>query len=557
MKILPPAQQQLTQAQHLYQQRRYREAEALLAQLLAGDPDNREALEMGVMLSLQRGNGHQATGYLQRLVSLYPSEPLYCDRLATLLERQGMGDEACGCYERLLSREPGMVASRFNFAGLLRRLGHNTAALQAYQCCLDGGIDKAEEVLGNMGSILTDLHRDREAEEAFSEALARLPSHVPALYNLALLRQEQGNWRGARELYRRVLEIQPGHPEALARLAEGSNATEDASPLLQQISAALDNADTPVAARESLAYGRGKLLDDRGEFSAAFTAYAEANALSRLRVGPYDHSEQAALVDKLIAAYDGDLSSGTAPVSMEPLVFICGMFRSGSTLLEQMLGSHPGMTAGGEIDFFQRRVPLGLLLEYPAPSIREAVGADYMNTLRTTFGTLAVSNKRPDNFLYLGLLNRLFPNARVLATRRQPLDNALSVFFQQLDGRFTYANELRDISHYMHQQQRLMAAWDKRFGNRIMALDYEQLVAQPRDTLAAVLDFLGLPWDERCLDYHKLANRVRTASVAQVRQPLYTRACNRWLNYREQLQPLLDEFNGLQKAPRADLHDRS
>lgn len=538
------AQQQLTQARQLYQQQRYADAALLLERLLADEPASREALELGVMLTLQRGEGHQAIDYLQRLVALYPREPLYCDRLATLLERQGMYQEACGCYEKLLMLEPKLAASRFNFAGLLRRAGRREEALQAYQTCLDAGINGAEEVLSNMGSILTDLHRDQEAEGAFNRALALLPDHVPALYNLALLRQEQGNWPGARDLYRQVVGLQPDHPEALARLAEGSSAAEDVGPLLQQISAVLDKPDTPVAARESLAYGRGKLLDDRGEFGSAFAAYTEANALSRQRVGPYGRGEHTALVDSLVSAYDRDLGAGFEPVSTEPLVFICGMFRSGSTLLEQMLGSHPLMIAGGEIDFFQRRVPLDLLLAYPAQPARQGLGADYVDYLMTTFGSLAVSNKRPDNFLYLGLLNRLFPNARILATRRQPLDNALSVFFQQLDGRFTYANDLGDIGHYLRQQRRLMAAWGERFGDRILTLDYEQLVEQPRGTLTQALEFLGLGWDERCLDYHKLANRVRTASVAQVRQPLYTRACNRWLNYRDELEPMLTELHG-------------
>jgi hypothetical protein len=221
------------------------------------------------------------------------------------------------------------------------------------------------------------------------------------------------------------------------------------------------------------------------------------------------------------------------------------MFRSGSTLLEQMLAAHPALTSGGELSFFQRNAPLPVVLGGAEPARWQALGASYERYLEDTFGSTRVINKRPDNFLYLGLIHSLFPNARILLTRRQPLDNCLSVYFQQLDDRFTYANDLLDSGHYFLQHRRLMACWQERFGHRITTVDYEQLVTQPRTTLEPVLENLQLGWDDACLEFHTLGNRVRTASVTQVRQPLYAHACGRWRNYAQQLQPLRDYLAGL------------
>jgi hypothetical protein len=214
------------------------------------------------------------------------------------------------------------------------------------------------------------------------------------------------------------------------------------------------------------------------------------------------------------------------------------MFRSGSTLLEQMLAAHPAITAGGELDYFPSQVPLQALAG-PMPVASAALAAGYRQMLAATFpGAGSVTNKRPDNFFYLGLILSLFPHARVLYTRRHPLDNCLSVFFQQLGPGFRYANDLLDIGHFYLQQQRLLEHWQRVFPESILVVNYEELVSAPREQLGQVLNFLGLPWDDGCLEFDRVRNRVRTASVTQVREGLYTRACERWRNYAEQLAPL-------------------
>ncbi len=184
------------------------------------------------------------------------------------------------------------------------------------------------------------------------------------------------------------------------------------------------------------------------------------------------------------------------------------MFRSGTTLIEQVLGSHPAITTGGELPYFARRVGADIV-PYPdalagvAPAVLQALGRGYLDYLHEAFpGAARVTDKRPDNFLYLGLIKALFPRARIVHASRNVLDNALSLWFQNLDARFNYANSLRHIVHYNAQQQRLMAHWGTLFGADILDVSYDRFVADQRAQTARLLDFCGLDWTDAALDFH-------------------------------------------------------
>ncbi len=456
-----------------------------------------------------------------------------------LLERSGQRGEALACYEQFLREHPGETVSRYNYACVLRRAGRNEDALAQFRRTLDEQISDPQEVLATMAAILADLQRHMEARRALEQSLALDPDFRPALYNLALLEEEEGNPAQARTCLRRILARSPNDPAALARLAHGQRIADPADPLPGQLERALVAARGDLVAEEELRYALGKLQDDLGQYAEAFAHYAAGNLLSRQRSGPYDREGQEQLVAALKQRFsDSPVDPGGAE-AFSP-VFICGMFRSGSTLLEQMLAAHPAITAGGELEFFPSRVPLDALAGSVAAE-STALAGGYRQTLAETFpGVEVVTNKRPDNFLYLGLILRLFPNARVLYTSRQPLDNCLSVYFQQLGPRFRYANDLLDIGHYYLQQQRLLEHWQQLFPENILLLEYEQLVRAPREQLAQALGFLGLPWNDGCLEFDRVRNRVRTASVTQVREGLYTRSCERWHNYAQQLAPLAE-----------------
>ena len=458
-------------------------------------------------------------------------------RVAAGLEQAGRHAEAESAYRRYIAGEPQDPVARYNFACFLRRRGRLEEALEAHQAALDLRIERPEEVLSNMAVIQAELRRDAAAKLLLERALAANPAHVPALYNLALHHEEYGDLPRALTLYRQVLALNPAWYDALVRIAHAETVAEADGEIVRRLRRALRRSDLKTLARESLHFALGKALDDCGRYEEAFAQYAAGNAVSRLRLVRYDRYAIEQGVDKLIESFDTARIASATPVSDSRLVFVTGMFRSGSTLFEQVLAAHPRVTAGGEIEYLMR-VPISL-----DPADWETLGRGYLEYLKRRFpGSDVVTNKRPDAFGLLGMLKAIYPNARFVNTVRDPRDTALSIWFQQFDDRLGYAADLADIAHHYRQYRRLMAHWKGLFGDSIFDADYDAYVQDPRGVTERLLAFAGLEWHDGCLDFHLNANRVRTASVAQVRQPLYRKSSGRWRNYERQLEPLNLDF---------------
>jgi tetratricopeptide (TPR) repeat protein len=472
---------------------------------------------------------------------------------AMQFERLGRFDEAEAAYVRLLARWPALPECWFNLAVLQRRARRYEAALASYRQALDRGVTQPEEAHLNRGVIYSDcLRLDDEAEAELRAALALNPAYVPALLNLGNLCEDLGRRDEAGALYERALALDPGCHAALARLAGLRTATTPDPAMVTRLRQALSRPGLAAADQAVLGFALGAALDKAGQYEAAFAAYDEANRQSRASAGPagvhYDRLRQERLVDALIATFDRPQPGRTPAVASPRPVFVCGMFRSGSTLVEQLLAGHPQVTAGGELDLvpaLARRelAPFPAAMAGVSEQRLAQLARDYLATLARLYpGAEVVVDKRPDNFLYVGLIKRLFPDARIVHTRRDPLDNCLSVYFLHLDHSMPYALDLRDIGHYYRQYRRLMAHWRQVYGDDILDLDYDRLVREPQAVVAGLLDFCGLDWNDACLSFPARGNAVKTASVWQVRQPLYQHASGRARHYAGQLGPLAAEL---------------
>ena len=469
-------------------------------------------------------------------------------REARLMEQAGRLADAVDAYERLLGRAPNLPNSWYNLARLQRRVARPEAALGSYQRALDLGIAEPEEVRLNRGVIFSDdLRRPDQAEGELKAALAINPAYLPALLNLANLAEDRGRRQEALDLYERTLALDPRCWLALARCAGLKRLASADDPLIARLKGALADPGPSPEDRADLGFALGMAMDSCGAYDAAFAAYAEANTVSRESGGvrpAYDRAEQEALVDRLCEVFTPERIMVLRTSSEAEPIFICGMFRSGSTLIEQILAAHPRVTPGGELDLLPHLVDADLA-PFPQSMARvdrariEALAAGYAEAVAGLFPSAdVVTDKRPDNFLYLGLIKTLFPRARIVHTRRDPLDNCLSVYFLHLDARMGYALDLLDAGHYLLQERRLMAHWKSLFGEDILDCSYDDLVRAPTPAAARLLEFCGLEWDEACLDFHQLDNAVRTASVWQVREPLHQRSTGRWRNYERHLRPL-------------------
>lgn len=463
--------------------------------------------------------------------------------------------EAIAAYQRLLARWPALADSWFNLGLLQRRARLLTAALASYQKALDLGVREPEEVYLNRAVIYSSyLRQPAAAERELNTALALNPTYVPALLNLANLHEDLGRREQAKAIYERLLALEPSSPDALARYANLHSFPLPDEGLIERLRAALALPSATAAHRATLGFALGRLLDGTGQYEAAFDAYAQANRDSRASVPApgvrYDRVEHEKLISSLIDSPVGPLGV-TVPESSPDPIFICGMYRSGSTLTEQLIAGHPGIAAGGELDLLPW-VAINELAPFPqsmaglSPERAASLALRYRETLRGIFpAARLVTDKRPGNFMLIGLIKRLFPGAKIIHTTRDPLDTCLSIFFTHLDPGSAYALDLEDIGHYYREYHRLMQHWKRLFGADILDFHYDSFVREPKVCGARLFEFLGLEWDDRYLAPAAPGQAVKTASVWQVREPLYQSSSGRSRHYARQLAGLRKSLRDL------------
>ena len=482
--------------------------------------------------------------------------------MAAALERQGRTSEAILAYEKLLEVWPGLPDAWYNLGRLQRQMGQFPRALACYQEALERLVTQPEEVHLNRGVIFSDcLNQYDAAELELKKALELNPAYVPALMNYANLHEDLGRREPAAAMYERVLELDPGSAAALARYAGLKNFSDAQDPIIGRLRMAVEQPGISAADRAAVEFALGRALDACGAYDDAFHTYRQANRHSRESAPPntgyYDLAQAEAYTERLIrtdrpmGGFGGadTLTTGAPPQeallpAVPAPIFVCGMFRSGSTLLEQLLAGHPSITAGGELDFLPRAVASELA---PFPEGFASISAASLNRLAAEYRAmlaerfphaLNVTDKRPDNFLYIGLIKTLFPQAKIVHSVRDALDNCLSIYFLHLDQGMSYALDLMDIGHHYRQYLRLMSHWKAHFGADIIDVSYDALILNPKSELERVLSCLGFAWDERCASVPALGRAIKTASVWQVRAPLHARSSGRARHYAKQLREL-------------------
>lgn len=469
----------------------------------------------------------------------------------------------------LLVQAPRDADGWFNLGYALRRTGAFEEALDAYAEALRQGVPGPAMVHVNRAAILADhLRRDDDAEAELRRALRLAPGHPAALLNLGNLHEERGRGEQAAAAYEALLARDEGDAmaaEALARLAQLKPPIAADDPMLDRLRRSADSPTLPPATRANLWLARGRALDALRLPADAFDALVRGKSLAHAGHPAYDPAAAEAHVQEVLDAFPlpapGVVRAGVSRVVGEPdapaaaaaepgPLWICGMFRSGSTLLEQVLAAHPDVVAGGELDLLPR-MAAGALAPFPATmatldrprlqALAQAYQRAALARLRPAPGARLFTDKRPDNLLLVGLAKRLFPRAKVVVTRRDPRDIALSILMQHLNPRaFPWAATLLGIGHHVLLQRRLALHWQALYPGDVLDFDYDAFVAAPEAPLRRLLDALGLAWHPDCLRFHELGNTVKTASAWQVRRPLYGDASGRWRRYRDQLAPLED-----------------
>lgn len=439
-------------------------------------------------------------------------------------------------YRQEAQRAPKNPNALFNYGWAASKAGYWQEAIRAYECALDLSISDPEEVYCNLASIYSEhLGRSNDAFMALNKALAINPNYYPAHFNRAHLNEQLGNRDQAIAGFLVASDLEPHNPQPVARAADACPAellTPDLLARLQNFANAND-----VDALFALA----KVEEQRGELPMAWECMSRANGVDAMDRKPWPFK---ALSDRLLRLTEEPLPR---LIPNNGPVFIAGMFRTGSTLLEQILAAHGAFSPLGESEFWPRRIAaLGGGMVLPARGLpnelacRElALAFEQHSKDRISDANVRVTDKRPDNIYHIALIARVLPNARFIITERDWRDTLVSVWGTRLHPQHGYAYDLEGIQQQINLCQQLASIWQQQAPDRVYRLPYESLIDDPEATLRDLLAWLGEAWDPKCLGFHEQRNAVRTASVWQVREPLHSGRRGRWRRYESQLRRIL------------------
>ena len=496
-----------------------------------------------------RGKLDRATFRYQKALGADPDCVDALIAMGRVSDRKTAYDMAATHLEKALELEPDRVEALAVLGPALAWLGRIDEAVAMCERCLALAPNWAQSHCA-MGRVL-DLKGDSAAAvSAFEQAISIEPRQAETHYLLGAVLEALGRPNEAVEQNREALAIEPGHSQALWSLAINTK-IEPGDPLFDELEQALARPGLVTSDRLNLHFAAGKMFDDIDARDQAFAYYSLANDLMDAE---FDAEENAAEITALIEAIDAGFFERTKGFGLtsELPVFIVGMPRSGTTLVEQILASHPDAFGAGELmDIGVLSERIGEPCETPEPyskrlakideSTVRALAQEYLDKLRSYSPDAArISDKLPANFVRLGMIAVMFPRARVIHCVRNPLDTCLSNYFMRFSAGPSYSWDLINLGHYYNDYVRLMDHWRRVLPLPILEVRYEDLVADQKRHSQRLIDFCGLPWDERCLAFYKSKRVVRTASRRQVRQPIYTSSVERWRRYEAHLVPLID-----------------
>ncbi|MGE0485809.1 MAG: sulfotransferase [Gammaproteobacteria bacterium] len=533
------------------------EAEKHYRKALKARPDYTDALNnLGNSLR-ERGEAREAAQLFHRLVSLMPGFAPGHLNLGLALQAQGRLDEALAAFGRATDIDGGLAMAWACRGDCHRQRGEPAAAEEAYRRALDIG-GATVPLLNALGMAQFAGGCVADARACFERA-RDLDGDVAVSHdNLGMTLAAAGDRDQAAACFERAVALEPALGSAWRNLAELTRDGGAARALAARIADARDAlpADANVA-RGQMEFARGRLLDLCGEEEAAFAAWSAANALRR-RAVRFDAVAQQRFIDELLAVFDADFfaAPGAQREDSELPVFVVGMPRSGTTLVEQILAAHHAVHGAGELTFFPE-LPASLPRTwgsrqgFPRCVAGQAgrlaeLAPRYLELLRSRGGDAArVVDKMPYNFLYLGLIAAVFRRARVIHCRRDPVATCFSIHTHELAGKHPYAHDQADLVAAYAGYARLMAHWRQCLPLPMLEVDYEDVVGDLEGQARRLVEFLGLDWDPACLAFHRVERTVTTASQWQVREPIYTTGRDHWQRYTQHLGVLRAGLAGL------------
>jgi tetratricopeptide (TPR) repeat protein len=470
-----------------------------------------------------------------------------------LFASQGRNDEAIREFQEATRLRPESPEAWNNLGNVLFLRGKIEEAIRSYREAARLRPNYAE-ACSNLGRALRENDELDEGLTWYRQSVHLRPGHAKSHRNLAAALLETGQLAEAEAHLRESLRLEPGAPSVLCALA-ANGFYRDSDPQAEGLQARIARGASTLTDLAQLHATLAIVLDRQDQTDLAFHHFAEANRLRReiaRQTGTaFDPVENSRMVDRVISVFKPEYFERFRGLGLEDerAIFLVGMPRSGSSLIEQILSQHPDICGLGELRDLPRLAAAlpdlvgndesypDCLTRLPASMVPDLARRYVSRVNRLAGNQRRVTDKQLGNFLHLGLIATLLPRSRVIRCRRHPLDTCLSCFTHMF-REMNFAWDMDDLAQYYKDYQRLMAHWKSVCPLDMLDVVYEELVAEPERISRQMIEFCGLPWDERCLRPYENPRPVRTVSKVQVRQPIYRSSIGRWRRYESQLAPL-------------------
>jgi tetratricopeptide (TPR) repeat protein len=493
---------------------------------------------------LARGETAKSVALLQEVIAIDPRFPVAHDKLGAVFFHLGRYGEAEHEFRRAIELKGSLADAHYNLGTLLRWKGAFPASEESLRRAVKLDPRNAEALI-SLGMTLGMRDRLSEARSCVEKALRISSRNASAQVALGWLASMGGRFAEAEKHYRAALEVDPKRAEAWALLADTRRMTAADGDWLQGAERALESGVPPIVEAQ-LRFAMGKYFDDLAKFPRAFAEFKRANELQKRVAVSYDRAARAQFVDDMIGLYTPEKLAQPLPGANDSAkpVFVVGMMRSGTSLVEQIIASHPNAFGAGELEYWPQTTlkhEQVLRRELPDPVLAKKLADGYLKVLaQHSPDAERIVDKAPVNSDHLGIIHSVFPQARFIYMRRDPVDTCMSCYFQGFANAANFTMDLADLAHYYREHRRLVDHWRSALPDgTLLEVPYAELVADQEAWSRRIMDFIGLEWDPRVLEFHKTERPVVTASSWQVRQRVYSSSVGRWKNYQKFLGPLL------------------
>ena len=523
-----------------------------LLRALALDKSNARALHLLGILYTELNDWVKAADAFEALVKLKPDEPQYHVSFAEFLSEAGLDFEAGLAFHHACELNPNYADSFIGYGEYLHVRHRHDEALECFNHAIELSSSSAN-MLDRLGKTYLGMGNVEIALEKFNLALSQEPQRISSLLGIGQAQLEVGNVDAVINIANQVNNADATLPNGHLLLSRAKKSSLDDG-LAEHLLKFAYKEDLEETTKIATNFALGKVFDDQKKYADAFKYYDAGNSLRNNKLN-YSTEADKARFSQLIETFNADFFKYHQHLGTDKNlpVLIVGMPRSGTTLTEQIISSHPNVIGAGEVTFWGRAptaMPLriGTSTEYPScvSEITEAHAADIASMYEATLQKIAgpntkpahITDKMPHNFLSVGLIALLFPNVKIIHTKRDPIDTCLSIFFQNFNDAHPYAFDLSNLGFHYKQYERIMQHWHEVLPGRILDVNYEDTIANPEFWSRKLIAHIGLEWDDACLAPHKLERTVKTASHWQVRQPIYKTSVQRWKKYEGFLGPL-------------------